>query len=368
MTKLISISLLVLVCLCLSGCWDQRELKNIRMVHTAGVDLLKDNFVRLTVSIPTVKTSIESQGGTVVTPKVSGEGHSVQEASINLQKVVSQHMDLRETRILLVNRTFAEKNIYESLDFFYREAHFPINIYIAITEPPAEKIVQLEVEDRSLISEYLYDLLTSGEEEGLIPKESPYLIAPIMFATGVDNVLPYLTQPTMRNRAKITGVALFHETHMTGQLDDLHARTYVLLTDKKTFGTITEPIGPDRTYVTFTYETSKHAIKLNTNGGQIQADVYTKVNCKLIDNPSGIRLKKTDMDQMTRKLEALLSKRAEETIQKLQEANCDGLGIGLRLKALHSKLWKTLDWSKEYPNIHIEAHINVSIDNHGLLN
>ncbi|OCT13631.1 hypothetical protein A8709_18755 [Paenibacillus pectinilyticus] len=358
--------MMLLLCWSLCGCWDQRELKNIRMVHTAGIDLLEDNKVRLSVSIPTVKTSFESQG-TVITPKVSEVGRSVQEANMNLQKIVSQHMDLRETRILLVNRAFAEKNLYEGLDFFYREAQFPINVYIAVTEQPTQKVVQLDVEDRSLISEYLYDLLKSGEEEGLLPKESPYLIAPVMFAKGIDNVLPYLTPSTIRNRAKIEGLALFHSERMTGRLDELHTRTYVLLKNKKSYGTLTEPIGPNHSFMTFTYITSKHSLKLNT-AAPIQADIYTTMHCELIDNPSGIRLEESIMKEMTRELEAILTKRAEETIHKLQEANCDALGIGRFLKAHHPKLWRTLEWSKAYPDIRIRAHMDVRIENHGLLN
>ncbi|MFC5700215.1 Ger(x)C family spore germination protein [Cohnella faecalis] len=366
MTRFVAAALLIAICLCLGGCWDQRELKNIRMVHTAGVDLIDDESIRLTVSIPTVKASIESQG-TVVTPKVSGEGHSVQEASMNLQEVVSQHMDLRETRILLVNRKLAEKNLYEGLDFFYREAHYPINVYIAVTDPSAQKIVQLEVEDRSLISEYLYDLLVSGEEEGLIPKESPYLITPIMFTAGIDNVLPFLIEANVKNRAKINGVALFHEAKMTGKLDDIHARTYVLLTNKKTYGTMTEKIGPKNTYVTLTFDTASHRYKLNTEG-RIKADIYVKINGELIDNPSGIRIDKSEINLLERKLEDILTKRAEETISQLQQAKCDGLGIGQRIKATHNRLWRKLDWGKEYPQIKMVPHIEIKIENHGLLN
>lgn len=366
MRKLPLFAMMLLVCLPLCGCWDQRELKNIRMVHTAGIDLLENNDVRLTVSIPTVKNAYEAQG-TVITPKVSEVGRSVQEASVNLQKIVSQHMDLRETRILLVNRTFAEKNLYEGLDFFYREAHFPINVYIAVTEEPAQKIVQTDVEDRSLISEYLYDLLTSGEEEGLLPQESPYLIAPIMFAQGIDNVLPYLTQSTVRRRAKVEGLALFHNERMTGRMDELHARSFVLLKDKKSYGTLTEQVGPKNSFVTFSYNTSKHTIKLQTEG-TFQAELYTKVNCELIDNPSGTRLQQSDIEEMTTQLEAILTKRAEETIQKLQEAHCDALGIGLRIKAHHPKLWKAIDWNQMYPDAKIHAHFDVRIENQGLLN
>ncbi|WP_240547959.1 Ger(x)C family spore germination C-terminal domain-containing protein [Paenibacillus lignilyticus] len=47
--------------------------------------------------------------------------------------------------------------------------------------------------------------------------------------------------------------------------------------------------------------------------------------------------------------------------------NCDGLGIGLQMKALHHREWSQLDWNKEYAQIKIQPHIRVKIKNHGLL-
>ncbi|WP_171632396.1 Ger(x)C family spore germination protein [Paenibacillus plantarum] len=361
MTVLLSFLLL------LTGCWDQRELRNIRMVHTAGVDLLNENKVRLTVSIPTVKTSIEQQGK-VITPKISAEGRSVQEASIQLQKMVSQHMDLRETRVLLINKKFAEKSLYEALDFFYREAHFPISVFIAITDGTAHDVVQLNVEDRSMISEYLYDLLVSSEQEGFIPKESPFLISSIMKVSGFDNVLPFISLRTGKERVKIDGVALFHEKQMTGKLDDLHARAFVMLATKKSYGSITEPIGPRDTYVTLSFKRSRHKVELTFPDNKVTADIFLTLDCTLMDNPSGEPLDKPMIDSMSLKLEKLLNDRAEETIRQLQQANCDGLSIGLQMKARHNRKWEKLDWNQEYPKINIKPHIQVKIENHGLLN
>ncbi|WP_188889654.1 Ger(x)C family spore germination C-terminal domain-containing protein [Paenibacillus radicis (ex Gao et al. 2016)] len=49
----------------------------------------------------------------------------------------------------------------------------------------------------------------------------------------------------------------------------------------------------------------------------------------------------------------------------MQKANCDGLGIGLQLKALHQQIWKTLDWNDEYSKIIIKPHIQVKIKTTG---
>ncbi|WP_339288220.1 Ger(x)C family spore germination protein [Paenibacillus sp. FSL E2-0201] len=360
------IAIFLTLLLFLTGCWDQRELKNIRMVHTAGIDMLDEGKIRLTVSIPTIKSPIEPQGN-VITPKISGEGHSVQEASSELQRIVSQHMDLRETRVLLINEKFAKNNLYEALDFFFREADFPINVLLAITESPAQEVVQLNVEDRSLLSEYLHDLLGASEQQGNIPKDSPFLVPSIMLTPGVDNALPLVIISEEKNRAKISGLALLHGKQMTGRLNESQAKVYVMMKDKKSHGTITERIGFRNSYVTFSFERTKQRVRLTTAENEISADIHITLKCALLDNPTGEPLSKDMIQKMAHNLEDLLTIRAKETIKLLQEANCDGIGIGLEVRAHLNDRWKSVDWNQEYPKITINPHFKVKIYNHGLL-
>jgi len=45
MTNAIRLLSVLIVMAFLAGCWDERELKNIRMAHTVGIDLLEDGRV-----------------------------------------------------------------------------------------------------------------------------------------------------------------------------------------------------------------------------------------------------------------------------------------------------------------------------------
>ncbi|SFT03905.1 germination protein, Ger(x)C family [Paenibacillus sp. BC26] len=253
------------------------------------------------------------------------------------------------------------------MDFFYREGQFPISIFVAITDGSAQDIVEMDVEDRSLISEYLYDLLESNEEEGLIPSESPLLMFSIMSTPGFDNVLPLIEAMHRKQRAKVSGLALFHGKQMTGRLDSEQARTFVMLTRHMSYGTLTEQVGPEQSYLTFIYKRAKHKVKISMQN-PITVDIDITLNCFLTDNPSGTPLNKAIIADVSRSLEKVLSTRAEAMIRKLQQANCDGLGIGLQMKALHHREWSKLDWEKEYAQIKIQPHIRVKIKNHGLLN
>lgn len=59
---------------------------------------------------------------------------------------------------------------------------------------------------------------------------------------------------------------------------------------------------------------------------------------------------------------------AVETIEKMQEARCDGFGVGRQLIAFQPKVWKQMkdSWGEVYPNIRFEPKIDLT--KKGILN
>ena len=49
----------VISLLLLTGCWDERQFKNVKLVLTIGFDKGEDGGITETVSIPTIKRSAE---------------------------------------------------------------------------------------------------------------------------------------------------------------------------------------------------------------------------------------------------------------------------------------------------------------------
>lgn len=53
----------------------------------------------------------------------------------------------------------------------------------------------------------------------------------------------------------------------------------------------------------------------------------------------------------------------------MQAANCDGLGIGRRLIAMHPAVWESIKWKGEvYPNLPINVKVTVDIAGNGIIN
>ncbi|SFS46190.1 Ger(x)C family spore germination protein [Paenibacillus sp. BC26] len=358
--------LLLLLLPLLTGCWDSRELKEIRIEQAEAFDLLDNGNIRFTITIPTIKSAVQSKSS-IVSPSFTGDGRTVNEAYLEMKKAVSQELDFGKARVILINKRFAKKGFYPALESYYREARSPINVKMAVVNDSAGLVLKMKVADRLMISDYLYDLLQSSEENGLIPKVSPYLISSLFTNSGTDAVLPIIN-PLGKDRVKLEGLALMHGKRMTGELDDKTSANFVMLSKfNPKYFTVTEYINTLKANVSLFMSRDKRDITVATDKGTVKAVISADFTCNLVEIPKMVHPDEEMLKKVASELEKLLNDKAKEVITQLQQANCDALGIGLHIKAHHNRYWKSITWEDVYPEIDIEPRIKVSIDKSGIM-
>ncbi|WP_164545492.1 Ger(x)C family spore germination protein [Paenibacillus albus] len=358
--------LLVLLLPCLTGCWDQRELKEIRIEQAEAFDMLENNKIRFTITIPTNKSSIPSQSSLAV-PSIGAEGRTINEAYMEMKKTVSQDLDFGKVRVMLINKRFAEKGFYPALESYYREAHSPINVKMAIVDESAGDMLKLKAADRSLVSEYLYDLLQSGEENGLIPQASPYLIASLITNRGIEAAIPIIN-PKGSDRAKLSGLALLHGKRMTGELNDKESIVFVMLSKHNPdYFTVTVHADALKANVSLFMTRDNRSISIKTGNGSAKVVLSANFTCDLVEIPYMVHVDEELLKKVGSELEQRLNEEAKVVIKKLQQASCDALGIGLVIKAHHNRYWKSVNWDTIYPEMDIEPNFKVTIDKSGIM-
>lgn len=106
-------------------------------------------------------------------------------------------------------------------------------------------------------------------------------------------------------------------------------------------------------------------IKIHSDSNKlikVKIDVNLKINVFEIGESFHI-LKPDYVNRMEKELGKLLEEDATATIDILQKAKTDILGIGKHLKAYHPNVWKTLNWDKEFHGLSIEPSFDVKILN-----
>ncbi|MGR5978712.1 Ger(x)C family spore germination C-terminal domain-containing protein [Bacillus cereus] len=71
---------------------------------------------------------------------------------------------------------------------------------------------------------------------------------------------------------------------------------------------------------------------------------------------------------LNQKIKNHFTKLAKQTVLHMQQANCDGLGIGQRVQAYHADIWEHTNWNKVYPKVPIQVRVHTEMINTGVIN
>src|SRR5690554_3040019 len=143
----------------LTGCWDERLLKDSRTVYLSGFDLDENGDYQTTSIIRDLNISQASRGEISISNElVTGKGDSIKEASMAIDRSVAGKYDPAKGRTLILGNEVAKGDIYNVLDSLYRDPRVDINAKIAVTDNSANEIITHLSENEVEKGEYLYEL------------------------------------------------------------------------------------------------------------------------------------------------------------------------------------------------------------------
>ncbi|PEJ53307.1 hypothetical protein CN692_21410 [Bacillus sp. AFS002410] len=371
--KLVVISLLCI--LPLTSCWDQRLLKESKLVYSMGYDLEEDDNILVTSVIKT-NSQGSSDPSQVKTTNVivDATGKTTSDSRLKVTRKVSGDYATNKTRVLLLGNDLAKQDIYPIFDVVYRDPRSSLGAKVIVAMGRAEEILKLNKVEESLVSEELLDLITTAESHTIVPIENVQTICTIMFDPGEDIVLP-LIEKVDQNLIDISGLALFNGQKYTGYnlLDDEPTLLLLFKNQLKKYARFNLEVNPKEKDIRERYisiQVKKNQPKMNIEVSK-ENKITVKLNLKLEVNTLEYAHdeldSKKEINKLNKELSKQLTKKAEKVIKTLQESNCDVLGIGRQLISFHPEVWKKLDWNKDYAKITIKPKVEVSIVGTGIL-
>ncbi|MFD0681259.1 MULTISPECIES: Ger(x)C family spore germination protein [unclassified Paenibacillus] len=361
-----------LIWILLSGCWDQMLLKNQRNVNIGGMDRAANGMLQATVSIRDMKTSS-------VGPKDTNEVHSVlakttQHARQLLDQQVSGGYSSSKMRVLLLGEELVKQyDFLPYMDVYYRDPRSPLNARLAVVHGKAQDTINKKMVGTTVIGQYMDKLIESIEDSTTIPKVNLQSIHPL--DRGYDFVLPYLINsepyPTVH------GIAMFHGTQMTGNLNLDESTLYLLLADQmgKTAQLTVEAVAERRITgfdnVTIAIQKIKRALKVKVGDDQqIDVQLNLKLKVTVTEDPQNQLYKKEVVDELDQLLSEELTKKSKIILNKMQRAHHDGFGLARRLMAHYPKVWNQVkeNWTDNYTKVRFHTQVRVEIINSGIIN
>ncbi|SDM78340.1 Ger(x)C family spore germination protein [Sediminibacillus halophilus] len=365
---------LVLSLLLLTGCWDQRQFKNVKLVLAAGVDAADEGKVESTVVITNVQSSSEGPGAEQ-TQIVSAAGHSPLDTRTHIDQKISKRFDQSKLHVLLLGEELAKKDIYAYLDMFYRDPKSNLHAQLAVVGGTVKDALSLSVSGEPRISEYITGMLTGERRSTHMPNTNIQLICSELLEPGQDFVLPYLTVNQEESILEYRGLALFSGQSYSGSyLPSEKAVLFLLMKGiRGADAQMTRKVGGDdhpdvNDFITVDVKEIHRKLSFDTHGSLPKVEIKLKMEADVLEYPPNHLQSAKKIKELEKQIEKDLTKEAKEILGQLQEVNSDALGLGRRLQAYHPKAWKKLNWNEVYADIEINPSITFEIQSHGITN
>ncbi|MFQ3543412.1 Ger(x)C family spore germination protein [Halobacillus rhizosphaerae] len=365
---------MLLALLLLTGCWDQRQFKDVKLVLAKGFDQSENGKIIETVSIPSVERGGDGPGQEHV-QIISTEADSVRDAREKIDQTISNSFDPAKLQSILIGSDLAKKGIYPILDDFYRNPDNNLNSYLALVDGKARDVISLQNPTEVRISKYISGLLDALVTSTHFTGKNLQNICSDLIEPGRDFTLPILTVIEGPQLIKYQGLALFHGDVYTGEsLNPAQSELLMLLEGYKgKFARLTKKVEEHENnqlldYLTFNVMKVKQKLTISAKGSEVSAKIDLNMRVRVVEFPSN----HLDSPAKVKKLDKILSKEltkdAEELLQTVQEANSDVFAIGRQVKAYHPEVWGKLDWDKTFPKIKIEPNVTIDIQETGVIN
>lgn len=366
------VHLVLIVCLILplSGCWDQKPLKDAHLVYSMGYELDKNEQLMQTIEI--VRRSAPNQPS-FQSEVHSATGHTPSNINDTLRKNISGNIRYFNQDIELFEDALAKKGIFPYLlDVFRVPDDSTAELHFISVDGKPSKILEKKRVENLFIGEFLNRKIKNLQKRSVFPPETAEIIFRKLFDPGEDFVLPSIK---LKGKEVVAnGLALFHNDRLTGKIPLDQSVLFVLLSKKMgQTANITRKLPKEDWFDSSEYvtiEMNKRQVKrkmkvVTDKKGTVHVKLKLQLQTTLIEDTGNFSYNKKGKDKLNNQLSQELTKEAKKITKILQEANCDAFGVGRQLMAYHPDVWKKKNWTKEYSKVKFHPEVEVEILDNG---
>ncbi|PEJ51253.1 spore gernimation protein GerC [Bacillus sp. AFS002410] len=370
--------LLMMMCFVplLTGCWDRLQLRNLNLVDIAGLDRDKESG---DADLYLVVTKLRSAGqgtGDPITTVLNLKGKTLVEAVGSGDfKERTPFLGI-STRVYFMSEEIASDNPISELAFLLHAPYASISTPLVVFEGDLPTFLDTKMKTNKEFPNDLNKYMKSLEQNNTVPIVSMMYFILSQAEPFDDFALPVFKET--KTGVELNGSLLFKQGKSTKtKLDQNQTRTLMLLLNeqirKQKFTGQLHDVGQkhsskaNKNQDTYGYSIKKKnstiTVSVDSKGfPKVKMNVHMQINVYELGKGTE-QLTSGYVNRMEKTLSRELEKTAVDTIQTMQRANSDALGIGKELKAFHPKIWKSLDWRKDYQRVSIEPKFEVNILN-----
>lgn len=377
MKHFLKLTSVLLALILLTGCWDQNIYERIGFILNIGFDKGTGNNFIFTISIPIISSdgtsgnsSSGSEGSDMSKIDVySTETNLIREAREIIRRSSPKQLEGGKIQNALFSSDFAKENgITEYLELYERDIQSTSQAWVVIVDGNANELIKKasQFKGKPRLGMYLNELLERNSKSGYCPKMT-------IIKYNIENVIPGLSPivPLIKlnnNSVEVEGTALMSLDKMTGQLDTHETACLFMSMGKAKLSEIVfdmpEEIKTKKIKAVVSVSKVKTKSKIHIDGNVPSIDFSIKLNAILDEYTWGDITNNEYKSKIETALSTHIMNCLNTVFKKLQNAKCDALGIGDKIRAYHYNYWKSIGelngWKKIFPNM--TANFSITAD------
>lgn len=377
--------LLLIFSVALTSCVPYKQLEELGIINTRGVDKIENNQLETTI----IAYQFDAQSPEITTT-VFGIGNTIKGARENAGYNTNFELSPGQIRLELYGKETAEDGILEYLSTLVRDARVSDTMLVAVSNITAKEVLTAGQEELLTdVGQLIQSLIEKEVQEYSIPKTSLQNYLHIESDIGQDPVVPLIG--LRDNKPAIVGLAAFQNDMLVGELpiDQAFLINVFLTTTKDTPLEITLQREPFSDYI------YNNVSDTQQTGNPENEDQFT-VLVKVLKGQSNVKLKNIDalhfeanihmevdlyetselLSIKNEKIAAILEEEMAKGFERqysvllaqLQEINSDPFGLGgvYRINKKNGKLTDA-EWREKFPNVTVDFNVNVDLMHYGTI-
>ena len=366
--------MLILLTICMTGCWDKVEIDQKAFASVIGVDAGKDigkekqlkeinssasftgsklDKIKVTYAFPDISKLGPEKGGTAVDKTMSTDAYSMQDSIDKIVNKSSRNLSFGHLKLIVLNTSILDysSTFKEVIDYLQRQPAINRMIYIVFSEDRSEEILKFKPNMEKSVENYIIGTLENNKKNNT---SSPLTLNEFLEETSQNStaLVPVINIDKKSKDLKISKVAVIKDDKIKGYISTEQANNIQLINKKFKGGTRT--IIRDGSPLDYSIENNERKIKIRDKeklSFDIKLNLEGQIKGHNIDKQIS---SKGDINKIEEDLNKAITQDIKEVIRISQtEYNTDILDLGGFIHKYHPKLWKEIkgNWNELYTKV-----------------
>jgi len=369
--KSLSICILCLIPLLISGCWDQKIFEEIGFALLLGLEQTENDELLYSVAIPVVSEDI---GETIAI--LSTTSDLLRQSRDQIRNKAGKKIEGGKTQHIILSKQLAEKGIGNLLDVFLRSAENPLlaNIIVVDGSPLEMFEISREYKDKPRIALYTTNVIKDARIRTATPDTRIYEFTILQYCETIDPIASVIGYN--EKEIEVKGSALFNKDKMTGSIGfEETGLLHALMGEKIRFGyyidskNIQKETDMEFRGISVLLSRVKRKVEINVSKSVPQINISLDFTGAIDEIDLNYRLDdREDQKKLEEKISMLIEQDCIKLLEYLQKIESDPIGFGEIIRAKHNDYFKSVVWKSIYPKVKFHVDVKTNFEFHGALN